>query len=186
MSKRSPSTAKPEASGGHASPLEPLMKSAPRLAGDSDRSPASRDNGSGSQDLVLGTLVGLIDGGPLVAFEQRPDEKAVHAISTVDLHEAHVGSRLVLGFVGADPSRPIVLGVVREARPGPQAGVPGAVEVDSDGERMIVSAREQLVLRCGEASITLTRAGKVLIQGRYISNRSSGLVRIRGGSVQIN
>jgi hypothetical protein len=63
---------------------------------------------------------------------------------------------------------------------------PGQVEVDADGERLIVSAKEQLVLRCGKASITLTKAGKVLIQGTYVSNRSAGVIRIKGGSVQLN
>ena len=44
----------------------------------------------------------------------------------------------------------------------------------------------QIVLRCGEASITLTRAGKVLIRGAYVLSRSSGTNRIQGGSVEIN
>ena len=47
-------------------------------------------------------------------------------------------------------------------------------------------AKKQLVLRCGQASITLTEAGKVLIQGSYVSSRSSGINRVKGGSVQIN
>jgi uncharacterized protein (DUF2345 family) len=62
----------------------------------------------------------------------------------------------------------------------------GQVEVDSDGQRLIVSAKEQIVLRCGKASITLTKAGKVLIDGTYVLSRSSGANRIKGGSVQLN
>jgi len=46
--------------------------------------------------------------------------------------------------------------------------------------------KDQLVLRCGRASITLTAAGKVLIEGAYVSSRSTGVNRIKGGSVQIN
>jgi hypothetical protein len=42
------------------------------------------------------------------------------------------------------------------------------------------------VLHCGKASITLTRAGKVIIRGEYVLARSSGVNRIVGGSVQIN
>ncbi|MEW5071937.1 hypothetical protein AB1P14_09365, partial [Pseudomonas aeruginosa] len=38
----------------------------------------------------------------------------------------------------------------------------------------------------GKASITLTRAGKVIIRGAYLSSRSTGVNRIKGGSVQIN
>jgi hypothetical protein len=49
-----------------------------------------------------------------------------------------------------------------------------------------VQAAEELVLRCGDASITLTRAGKIILRGTYLLSRSSGVNRIKGGSVQIN
>jgi hypothetical protein len=55
-----------------------------------------------------------------------------------------------------------------------------------DGKRFVFTAEDEIVLRCGRASITLTRAGKVLIRGAYLLNRSSGVNRIKGGSVQIN
>jgi hypothetical protein len=55
-----------------------------------------------------------------------------------------------------------------------------------DGKRVTFDAREEIVLRCGKASITLTKAGKILIKGAYLLNRSSGVNRIKGGSVQIN
>jgi hypothetical protein len=42
------------------------------------------------------------------------------------------------------------------------------------------------VLRCGKASITLTSAGKVLIRGTYVLSRSSGVNKIKGGSIQLN
>lgn len=59
-------------------------------------------------------------------------------------------------------------------------------DVTIEGERITFDAKEQVVLKCGKASITLTRAGKVLIRGAYLLNRSSGANRIKGGSVQIN
>ena len=52
--------------------------------------------------------------------------------------------------------------------------------------RLTLAAEKEIVLTCGKSSITLTRAGKVLIRGAYISSRSSGAHRIKGGSVQIN
>ncbi len=55
-----------------------------------------------------------------------------------------------------------------------------------DGKQVTFDASEEIVLRCGKASITLTKAGKVLIRGAYLLNRSSGVNRIKGGSVQIN
>jgi hypothetical protein len=60
------------------------------------------------------------------------------------------------------------------------------VEVNSDGEQFVIRAKARLVLRCGKASITLTRAGKVLIKGAYVSSRASGVNRVKGGSVQLN
>jgi hypothetical protein len=53
-------------------------------------------------------------------------------------------------------------------------------------EELLVTAAKQLTLRCGESSITLTAAGKIIIRGKYIVSRSSGVQRIKGGSVQIN
>ena len=62
----------------------------------------------------------------------------------------------------------------------------GDLESRSRRRALVVSAEKELVFRCGQASITLTRAGKVLLRGTYPSSRSSGANRIKGGSVQIN
>jgi hypothetical protein len=64
--------------------------------------------------------------------------------------------------------------------------LPGHVEVEADGKRLVISAQDQIVLRCGKASITLAKEGKLIIQGAYVSSQSSGVLRIKGGSVQIN
>lgn len=55
-----------------------------------------------------------------------------------------------------------------------------------DGDKVVIEGKEEIVLKCGEASITLTKAGKILIRGKYLLNRSSGVNRILGGSVQVN
>ncbi|WP_196137592.1 DUF6484 domain-containing protein [Aliikangiella sp. G2MR2-5] len=55
-----------------------------------------------------------------------------------------------------------------------------------DGRKVIIEGQEEIELRCGEASIRLTKAGKILIRGKYLLNRSSGVNRIMGGSVQVN
>lgn len=137
---------------------------------------------------MTGTLVGFKDEGqtPLVLYPGLPGTAALAAASIQDLHGAHVGRQVVLMFENGDALRPIIMGVLRTVRAWPLPEQPGSVEVDVDGERVIVTAKEQLVLRCGKASITLTKAGKVLIHGAYVSNRSSGVMRIKGGSVEIN
>jgi hypothetical protein len=142
-----------------------------------------------TQGVVVGTLLALADNGtvPLVGFAGQADGAAQRARSVVDLHAAHIGHQVVLAFEGGDPTQAIVMGVLRQGTAGwPQAEKPAQVDVDADGQRLIVSAKEQLVLRCGKASITLTKAGKVLIEGNYLLSRSSGVNRIKGGSVQLN
>lgn len=138
--------------------------------------------------VIVGQLLALTDNGQtaLVSFAGQPGHAALRARSTVDLHGPHMGQDVVLMFEQGDVHRPIVMGVLRGRTGWPLSEQPGTVEVDADGERMIVSAQEQMVLRCGKASITLTKAGKVLIDGTYVLSRSSGVNRVKGGSVQLN
>ena len=138
--------------------------------------------------VVIGELIGMTNEGrtPLVLYPGQPGTAALFARTVVDLHGPHIGREVVLMFEVGDPAKPIVMGVLREGEGWPLDEKPNQVEVDADGERMMVTAKEQIVLRCGKASITLTRAGKVLILGSYVLSRSSGVNRIKGGSVQLN
>jgi hypothetical protein len=111
---------------------------------------------------------------------------ALPARSIVDLERSHIGLEVVLSFEGGDRSRPVVLGVIREVPNPTSLASASQVEVDSDGHRVIVSARRELVLRCGEASITLDYEGRITLRGAHITSHSKGVNRIRGGSVQLN
>ncbi len=53
-------------------------------------------------------------------------------------------------------------------------------------DELLLTANQKITIRCGESSITLTAAGKIILRGKYIVSRSSGVQRIKGGSVQIN
>ena len=132
--------------------------------------------------MVGGTLAGVdARGCPLVAWPAERPAGPARARSAVAITPSHVGRDVALLFDRGDPRRPVIVGLL-EAR----VAADHAVRVDADGERVVISAEREIVLRCGEASITLTRAGKVLIKGEYVLTRASGVNRIRGGSVQIN
>ncbi len=137
--------------------------------------------------MVIGELIAITDGGetPLVLYPGQPGTAAVRARSVVDLRGEQIGKPVALAFENGNASLPIVMGVVRSGT-SQALDAPGRVQVDADGERMIVAAKEQLVLKCGKASITLTNVGKVIIEGSYVVSRSTGTNRIKGGSVQLN
>jgi uncharacterized protein DUF6484 len=160
----------------------------PLLALVSGRATTTTGVAASTGGVVVGELIGMTDDGrtPLVVYPGQPGSGGVAARAILDLHGSHIGKQVLLVFEGADPAKPIVAGVLRDAQQSALEKRPGSVEVDVDGERMIVSAKQQLVLRCGQASITLTNAGKVLIEGAYVSSRSTGVNRIKGGSVQLN
>lgn len=154
--------------------LSPLLR-APRGPG------AAVVNG-----VAAGELIALVDGCPIVRCAAVLGEQSMTARSTIDLHSAHIGQAVLLAFERGDAARPVVVGVLRGEGAWPLEAPPAQVEVDADGQRMVVNAKEQLVLRCGKASITLTKAGKVLIEGSYLLSRSTGVNRVKGGSVQLN
>ena len=118
----------------------------------------------------IGVLIGFRDQlrTPLVVFPDQVGQAAVAAQTTQDLHAAHIGRQVVLLFEDADPRRPIVVGCLQRTEPWPFADEAGSIEVELDEDRVIVSAKEQLVMQCGKASITLTKSGKVLIRGEYV------------------
>ena len=59
-------------------------------------------------------------------------------------------------------------------------------EIRVDDDRLVIEAKREIVIRCGESSITLTRSGKILIRGRHIVSRSSGANLIRGATIEMN
>lgn len=138
--------------------------------------------------VAVGELVALdaAHACALVALAGASPGRALRARSVVDLQPCHIGRELLLAFENADPGRPVVLGILQGATVNRPSDLPGGMEVEADGQRLLLSARESMVLRCGAASITLTRAGKVLIEGHYVRSRASGVNRVQGGSVQLN
>ena len=136
--------------------------------------------GTKVEGVVVGRISRLYDSGRIRVLVPGDTGKGRPARSLVALKPLHVGREVVLAFEDGDPAKPIILGLVHDPGPLP------TVRADVDGETILVDGRKEIVLRCGKASITLTRAGKILLRGTYVVSRSSGVNRIKGGSVQIN
>ena len=154
----------------------------------------------------VGWIAGVSQKGRALVDYPRSAEGPFEAVSTVagsraEL-EAAAGRRqaVVLLFDGGDPHSPIIVGFVVpempveaprvriQGTPGPAPG-PGSKTtevVEVDGKRVSIEGMDEVVLRCGEASITLRRNGKVIIRGLYVESHSKGTNRIKGGTVEVN
>lgn len=125
------------------------------------------------------------DERPVVGgLEALPPGHLASARTTVPLRRAMIGVEVVVVFDGGDPRRPIIVGVIESC--GASLDDTPAVTVQTDGQRLALTAEREIVLCCGDASITLTRAGRVVIKGRDILSRSSGYNRLKGAAIDIN
>lgn len=161
-------------------------------------------------EVVIGELVGLSSTGePLVDFIMNRQAQPLIALSTVSLTQRHVGRKVALMFLDGSLRKPLVVGLIyspleeiienfelaaiqkdaldRNADFQSSSGNIGAdSDMHVDGRKVVLEAQEEVVFKCGDASITLNKSGKISIRGKYILNRATGVNRILGGSVQVN
>ncbi|KGJ92045.1 DUF6484 domain-containing protein [Colwellia psychrerythraea] len=152
-------------------------------------------------EIIIGTLVGLDDSGQaFVDFAQNPASTPLTAMSTTSVTQQQVSRQVALLFNQGDLKQPIIMGLIHsplqamlenfgEHNDTEKVELAGELNIDDvkvAGNKITFEAQDEMVFKCGESSITLTKAGKVLIRGKYLLNRSSGVNRIMGGSVQVN
>ena len=132
------------------------------------------------EGVSVATFAGFNDEGQFMVMLSDA-RNPVQALSTVGLAQSEAGAKVVVAFEKANARAPIIIGRL-------QAGAPPAAAaiLKVDGERVVLQAEQQIELRCGEASLVLTRAGKVLIRGNYVLSRSRGANKIKGAFVGIN
>ena len=146
-----------------------------------------------------GTIVRLEGGQALVDYPGNP-HGPLPAMSTVVLDRATSraavleGRPVLLSFLEERSDRPVVVGLLHEAiapvgdldeapvAPDAARGLSASV----DGRRVTLEAQDEVVLRCGDASITLRRNGRLVIRGVFVETHARGTNRIKGGTVQIN
>jgi hypothetical protein len=161
---------------------------------------------------LLGTRVGTVvewtsGHPPKVEFEGNErgplPARSVIPLDPITIAEAIASARgVVMTFEDGRPDAPIITGLLQDVvdfgeapqifdttrEDQDQVPESNLAEVDArvDGKRIELEAADEIVLKCGQASIVLRRNGRVVIRGTYVESRSQGVNRIKGGSVEIN
>lgn len=145
--------------------------------------PQATAPGLSTQALLLGELVEWRQGRPVVRYAGGPEGGVLARLlaSAVNpmLPMPALPCPAMLFLDGADPLRPVLVGLVHE-----QLAAGGTLVLDM--ERIVLQGHAEVQLRCGAASVTMRADGKVLVLGTELVSKASATHKIRGASVQIN
>jgi hypothetical protein len=152
--------------------------------------PSGRSTGA-----TVGSVVGFEHGEVRVTFAGATHPVVARLLAGLDdvalERAAAERAEAVLLFEDGDSTRPLLVGLLRSsapfldallAGPLPEAGRVARI----DGKRVAIEAKEEVVLQCGKASLTLRRDGRVLLRGVNVITQADRVHKIRGGKVQVN
>jgi len=124
---------------------------------------------------------------------ELPDGVATVRLATTMTKEqiakvAEEGHLAVLIVEDGPTTMPVLIGMApppKEAKLDREASK-RVVQADVDGRRVQIEAQDEIVFRCGKASVTLRRNGRVVIKGTYLETHSQGTNRVKGAQVRVN
>jgi hypothetical protein len=152
-----------------------------------DLSPANL----GAFEILRGRVVGLdVDGCIDVAIDDNADSIRCSALITNGSTPPTISiADDVLVWCDVARSTGIVIGRVAPhvSRSG-GAAAQGPVEESeaSTPDTLVLEAKNTLVLRVGDGSITIRADGKILIKGKDLVSHATNMNRVKGGAVAIN
>lgn len=127
----------------------------------------------GLQGIHRAEITGIGPDGRAKVLAPALGETPLFAQSLVPVSASSIGR---LAAVVLMDDQPLILGLIEPLVP----------QLEADGEKLVLEARREMVLRCGTASITMTADGRVTIRGTQVLSRSDGPNRVQGASVQLN
>jgi hypothetical protein len=149
----------------------------------SDETPDTSEEGR--WETLTGRVVDTDgEGRPVVDFEGNPAGPRV-ARRLVPLEGEALAAAIAQGqpvqlrFEEGNARRPVIVGLA------PEEAATRRAPNESGGDFEVLEGRDGLILRCGKASLTLLRNGKIVLKGTYIETYSEGVNRIKGGVVDI-
>lgn len=161
-------------------------------------SPVSSQHGTAIPELRIGTFIGMAPGNLALVELGGLTAAPIIAESCVPLDALAAGRPVVVGFLGSNTAKAVILGFLARSHgaESPEAKSPATTTsspaservpvVEIDGQRLVFTADREIVLRCGTASVVLSKDGRITLEGVHIRSRAKGVNRIVGGTVQLN
>jgi len=106
---------------------------------------------------------------------------AAHVPRKTMLEAIVARAAVLLDFLDGRADRPVILALLRD-RIDPESDE----RTSFDLEDVTLKAPKNLVLECGESSITLSHTGRVTIRGTEVISESTGAVKLKGAYVELN
>ena len=144
-------------------------------------------------DVRVGHIVDVQQGCPYVKYDNADaDFPVVARVAMTGQSTSQdaqlIGKKVLMVLENGDPTLPIIIGLISDVLPRPLSPIHGNIEdgFELNGKRMSFEGREEVVLRCGKASITLRADGQVVVKGTRLMSRASETNKVRGATVLIN
>ena len=96
------------------------------------------------------------------------------------VEDLYTGAPVLLAFEQGDPTRPIVLGLVKN-----RIRTAGS-ELRLAAGRVLIEAHEAISIQCGEARIEASKDGKLKLGGKDVVSRASRTNKVQGSTVKLN
>ena len=131
------------------------------------------------------------EGRPVVDFEGSPvgprvARKAVRLDAEGLRAAVEARQPVELRFEEGDPRQPIIMALLPAApREAHSEALRTALAEAAESHARVIQGQDGLMLRCGEAAITLLRNGKVSLKGTSVETTAEGTLRVKGRSVQV-
>lgn len=144
----------------------------------------------------IGYIAGTNNKGDVLVTINREEAKSARLVSGLNrnelIKEEFIGREVLVVFPEGNPDRPVIIALMEN--PIDQLvsleikddEIKQETEFRIDGKQVTIEGENEILMKCGKASILLRNDGKIIIKGTHLLSRSSGPNRIKGASVGIN
>jgi hypothetical protein len=153
--------------------------------------PSARPLDSGP--ILTGHLQGIDDEGRVLFAPENHEGPPIPVAIGLTLSDgalvpaARNQQRALVVRTNDNPPRLVLIGLVRErVSTSARDAAPGQLELKMDGETLRLSAQHEIELKCGNASLILRQSGRVILKGTHVVTTSTGPVKVKGATIDLN